>query len=251
MIIFAGKTPSIKKIKEDLREIAWTTLDKRDAADRPLPVYGRIPNFKGSKETALAISDMNVFKRSSVIAISPDSPQTHVRRYALMSGKLVVVPTPGLREGFVILDPSKINEKSINEAASVRGFMKYCEKIDPWDLPKIDLFIIGSVAVNLKGARLGKGGGLLDLGYAILRTLNKIDENTPVLTNVHDYQVIDFDIPMERHDVPVDIIVTPQRIYYIDKKYYPKPEGIYWDILRVDDDEVKSFIDKIKRYLRV
>ena len=35
-----------------------------------------------------------------------------------------------------------------------------------------------------------------------------------------------------RHDVPVDLIVTPTRTIWIDKAAQPaKPEGIYWDIL--------------------
>ncbi|MGC9009388.1 MAG: 5-formyltetrahydrofolate cyclo-ligase [Sulfolobales archaeon] len=240
---------NIKKIKEDLRRIAWMTLDKRGVAEWPLPVYGRIPNFKGSRDTAQVIAEMDVFKKASVIAVSPDSPQTYIRKYALLENKKVVVPSPRLREGFVLLDPSKINRSLIGEAASIRGFMKYGEKVDPWDLPKIDLFIAGSVAVNLKGARLGKGGGFSDLEYAILRTFNKVSEDTPVLTNVHEYQILYFDIPMEKHDVPVDIIVTPNNIYYTEK-IYPKPQGIYWDILRVEG-ETKFFIDKIRKYLKV
>lgn len=59
-----------------------------------------------------------------------------------------------------------------------------------------------------------------------------IDEHTPVVTTIHDEQLVD-DIPTDkllRHDVPVDIICTPTRIIHTNTAI-PKPEGIYWDLL--------------------
>ena len=41
------------------------------------------------------------------------------------------------------------------------------------------------------GLRIGKGKGYADLEYAMLRTMGAIDENTPVVTSVHDSQVMD------------------------------------------------------------
>ena len=38
----------------------------------------------------------------------PDSPQAHVRRGVLLSGKLLIMPSPRLRKGFMLLDPKKI-----------------------------------------------------------------------------------------------------------------------------------------------
>ena len=54
---------------------------------------------------------------------------------------------------------------------------------------------------------------------------------------MHDSQVIADDFPpkgkgMMKHDVPVDIIVTPTQTIYVDKAKQPsKPKGIYWDLL--------------------
>jgi 5-formyltetrahydrofolate cyclo-ligase len=70
-----------------------------------------------------------------------------------------------------------------------------------------------------------------------LRELGLVDEDTPVITTVHDLQIIDQEIPMEEHDLPVDIIVTPMRIIRIERAYR-KPKGIYRD--RIDREKLKE-----------
>lgn len=57
--------------------------------------------------------------------------------------------------------------------------------------------------------------GFAELEYGILRWMGAVDATTPVITTVHDCQVLEEDIPpgrMLEHDVPVDIIVTPTRV---------------------------------------
>ena len=54
--------------------------------------------------------------------------------------------------------------------------------------------------------------------------------DTPVLTTVHDLQVVDTAISMTPHDVPVDLIVTPTRTIR-PKTRRPKPQGIRWNEL--------------------
>ncbi|MEM2797858.1 MAG: 5-formyltetrahydrofolate cyclo-ligase, partial [Ignisphaera sp.] len=106
----------------------------------------------------------------------------------------------------------------------------YGVSVDLLSLPKIDLVVVGSVAVNTSGARLGKGEGYAEIEYAILRSLCKIDEDTYVVTTVHDEQIVDDYIPIEEHDIGVDIIVTPTKITSITPRPR-KPRGIIWDIL--------------------
>jgi 5-formyltetrahydrofolate cyclo-ligase len=86
------------------------------------------------------------------------------------------------------------------------------------------------VAANRRGARLGKGGGYSDLEFAMARELGLVDEDTPVLTTVHELQVVRGAIPMTAHDVPVDLIVTPERVIRT-RRAYRKPRGILWSEL--------------------
>lgn len=77
----------------------------------------------------------------------------------------------------------------------------------------MDLVVVGCVAVDRSGARLGKGGGFSDLEYAVALEAGLIEPDTPVVTTVHPLQVLDEGrIPMTDHDVRLDWIVTPEEV---------------------------------------
>ncbi len=91
--------------------------------------------------------------------------------------------------------------------------------------------VVGSVAVTPDGARLGKGHGYSDLEYAILVECGAIGPETPIVTTVHDLQVLEEgSIPMSNHDVPVDIIVTPTRTIRVPGPRR-RPEGVDWALV--------------------
>lgn len=76
---------------------------------------------------------------------------------------------------------------------------------------KVDLFIVGSVAVNERtGARLASAGALEELEYSLLREIRALRDGTPVVTVVRDLQLVD-GASFEAHAVPVNIICTPTR----------------------------------------
>ncbi len=93
---------------------------------------------------------------------------------------------------------------------------------------------MGSVAAGEDGARLGKGGGFADLEFALASMAGLIGPDTVCVTTVHELQVVPAGaIPLTGHDVPVDLIVTPDRI--IDcRRRRARPRtaaGICWDDL--------------------
>ncbi len=72
---------------------------------------------------------------------------------------------------------------------------------------------MGSVAAARDGARLGKGGGFADLEFALASAAGLIGPDTLCVTTVHELQLVPAGtIPLTGHDVPVDLIVTPERI---------------------------------------
>ena len=108
----------------------------------------------------------------------------------------------------------------------------------------VDLVVAGSVAVTKDGARLGKGGGYSDLEYSLGRSQRIITEDTPILTTVHHLQIISQTWEIMIHDIPVDFVITPDEIIATHQNY-PKPEGIYWDILR---KEMEKSIPVLERF---
>ena len=64
-------------------------------------------------------------------------------------------------------------------ASSIKGATQLGRLVHPDEMRPIDLIVCGSVAVNRKGARLGKGGGYSDLEYAVALSLGLISKETP------------------------------------------------------------------------
>jgi len=216
------------RVKREIRERIWRLLEEKGVAIFPKPVRGRIPNFKGHEVAAGRLLRHRVFTRARVVFVCPDSPQRPVREAALRMGKILVMATPRLRSGFLVLDPKKIPPRFHRRASTIRGAFQLGELVDVPPF-KIDIKVTGSVAVSPDGGRVGKGGGYSDLEYAILRELRLINDSTPVVTTVHDLQVIER-IPMTKHDMPVDYIFTPTRTIETNTSY-PKPRGIMWEEL--------------------
>lgn len=161
--------------------------------------------------------------------VNPDAAQLAVRELAISDGKGLLMASPRLRAGFIMLDPKII--KNRREAATIRGAFKNGRKVDIRDV-KVDLIVEGSVAVDLKGGRVGKGGGFGDIEVAILNEVGAASEKTPIVTTVHELQVVE-SVPMTEHDIPVDFIITPERTIEVEHGYR-KPSGILWGLLPSD-----------------
>lgn len=197
--------------KQELRKQIWDELQDRGEARFPFPPHNRIPNFAGANEAAEQLQELDVWNKADVIKSNPDSPQLPVRRAALRQGKIVYMAVPRLRDKkcFLRLDPEEIED--IDHATTVGGSSEVGIQVGPEEMDPLDLIVSGSVAVNEKGVRVGKGEGYSDLEFAILRAFDLVDSGTTTVTTVHDIQVVDEPIPSFQHDVPMDWIFTPER----------------------------------------
>ncbi|XP_047323784.1 5-formyltetrahydrofolate cyclo-ligase-like protein COG0212 [Impatiens glandulifera] len=229
-----AKNDDPKAWKWEIRKRIWDIMEAKNIAQFPRPVHHRIPNFVGASAAASKLCSLEVFSVANCVKVNPDTPQKQIRFLTLSGGKKLLTPQPRLRTGFFsVLESSLINPSTINEACTSVGVAKYGRSIGLDEKIKVDLIVIGSVAVDPNtGARLGKGEGFAELEYGMLRYMGAIDDSTPIITSVHDEQLVD-DIPVEKlliHDVPVDIICTPTQVIFT-KTNIPKPQGIYWDKL--------------------
>jgi 5-formyltetrahydrofolate cyclo-ligase len=218
--------------KAALRERIWDLLRARRVARVPFPTPDRIPNFAGAEEAARRAAALPEWQAARRLKCNPDAPQRALRLRALQDGKVVFMAVPRLRAErcFIRLDPATLGPRRLARAASIGGAAALGEAVAPDALGHIDLVVAGSVAVNARGARVGKGGGYSDLEFAIARELGLVDEATVVLTTVHELQVVRGAIPMTPHDVPVDVIVTPERVIRT-RRAHGRPSGVRWDEL--------------------
>jgi 5-formyltetrahydrofolate cyclo-ligase len=196
----------IQEEKQKLREKIWRILEEKKIARFPLPCHGRIPNFEDSEKAAELVTTLPEWKRAKIVFSNPDAAQQPVRELALKEGKILIMATPKLKKGYLKIDPKDVKGKE-KKASTIKGAFKYGKPLK--GLPKPDLIITGCVAVSKNNFyRLGKGSAY---GDREIKFLYKKFGPSPVVTTVHEIQVVD-EIPYEKHDTQVDIIVTPLRI---------------------------------------
>lgn len=231
-----------------IRRKIWDHLEDNDLVNAPRPCHYRIPNFEGAAAANDKLRTMDAFKKAKTVKVNPDKPQEQARFLVLEDEKDLVllnqtqrnllVPTPQLRTGLLnrVIPPADANKEQLRHCVTSQGVKENSKEVGLEDKVKIDLVVVGSVAVSRNGFRIGKGKGFADLEYAMMRTMGAIDANTLVVTTVHDSQVVD--IPqdlVEEHDLTVDYILTPTELIETKCKR-AKPTGVIWGNL-----EVKKF----------
>jgi len=221
--------------KQGLRERVWDELEERGAARFPFPPHGRIPNYAGADDAAERLAGLDAWQSADVIKSNPDAPQLPVRRAALRQGKTLYMAVPRLRDEqcFLRLAPDEVDD--IDHATTIGGSAEVGVQVGPEDVDPVDLIVSGSVAVTERGARVGKGEGYSDLEFAVLREFDLVDDGTTTATTVHEIQVLDDEVPTSPHDVPIDVVVTPERTVRTGPGN-EKPWGIDWD--RLDEERI-------------
>lgn len=200
----------LKAAKNLLRREVWTRLESEHIARFPLPCFGHIRNFDGSESAAGKIRLLGKWKNAKVVFANPDFAQQKVREYALLDRKTLVMASPRLRHGYIVIDPKDV-KGSEKFASTIRGVFRHGKTVDLQQVPKPDLIVEGWVAVDQQGHKLGKGHGY---GDAEIRALKEAFGEIRVVTTVHDAQVVDT-VPYEELDEKTTEIVTPTRVIHV------------------------------------
>ena len=127
-----------------------------------------------------------------------------------------------------VIDPAGLAAAPA-EAASREHAARHARKVAVGDMRRVDVVVCGSVAVNRRGSRLGKGAGYSDIAVALLQEAGRIGPSTVIVTTVHPFQVIGDAMPETEHDFSVDLIVTPDEV--IECEPPRRPTGLYWNNL--------------------
>ncbi|WP_226669953.1 5-formyltetrahydrofolate cyclo-ligase [Metabacillus litoralis] len=223
------------KTKDEIRQKVWKQLTEEKNGRFPFPLINRIPNFRGAEKAAAQITTLPEYKAAKVIKVNPDSPQLPLRKQILLDGKTLLVPTPRLKAGFIIVKPEWVPAGEERRAASLSHIKSYGKEIPLTEIPQIDLMVVGSVAIHQDGRRIGKGEGYADREYALLMELG----NPPVtiVTSIHSTQLVHDDIPRDTYDLTVDWIATEEGLVKTNSPY-EKPAGIEWN--HVSEEEMEE-----------
>jgi 5-formyltetrahydrofolate cyclo-ligase len=230
----AGGDAAVLAAKAALRRRVWRQLDRPGVRSFPGP-ENRIPNFVGAAVAADRLRSTAAWRAARTVKANPDSPQWPVRQRALLDGKRLYMAVPRLadEDPFFLLDPERLLDPP-REATSIRGASRSARTVPLEALEAVDLVITGCVAVAPDGARLGKGGGFSDLEFAVAREAGLVGPRTVIATTVHEEQVLTAGIiPMTSHDVPLDLIATPERVIECATAYR-RPGGVAWPELTAE-----------------
>ncbi|MDR9382286.1 MAG: 5-formyltetrahydrofolate cyclo-ligase [Natronomonas sp.] len=229
--------------KDAIRTRLWDRLERDGIARFPFPPHGRISNFDGARAAAERAMALPELASAAAVKANPDAPQLPLRRRLLKNGTTVYMAVPRLAEAacFVELDPAELSD--LDAAPTVSHMDDHGTRLGPDALPKLDAIVVGSVAVDASGARIGKGEGYSDLEYAILREFGLVDDDTTTVTTVHDTQVVEETLTTDAHDVPIDVVCTPTRTIRTDAG--SKPAGIDWSALDEARREEIPILDRL------
>lgn len=237
--------------KDVLREEVWSALETTGAGLGP--VRSRIPNYRDAHVAAARLAELRIWQEAEVVKCNPDPAQAHVRLRALQDNKVLFAPVPELIKPFpfVRLENADLETRgvSLESVMFSEGFVELGVPVEFEEMMPFDLVVVGCVAVTRAGGRSGKGGGFADLELGIFRDIGLIDENTPVVTTVHNLQVVPDDrVTMDDHDTPLDWIVTPQAVYET-KSTHAVPGGVDWSAVQADQFENIPFLRTLKNQI--
>jgi 5-formyltetrahydrofolate cyclo-ligase len=122
-------------------------------------------------------------------------------RHAFSQGKKVILPK-------VLRDERRLIIVEINDLDDLElSYMGILEPISYIHFPidKIDLIVMPGAAFDRKRNRLGYGGGYYD------KLLSEMVKRPPTIAIAYQEQIID-EVPVEGHDIKVDMIITDREI---------------------------------------
>lgn len=125
-----------------------------------------------------------------------------IREAACAAGKRTLYPVVRGREMLLL----QIDHADQLSQEGAFGILEPCGNGRAHLAHEADLIVVPGVGFDPTGHRIGYGKGYYD------RFLRHPGQRGILVGLCHDFQLTDIDLPAERHDIRMDIIVTGQRI---------------------------------------
>jgi 5-formyltetrahydrofolate cyclo-ligase len=214
--------------KAQIRQRVWALLTQQGVALFP-GAFGRTPRFQGQDRGIAMLRDMPQWHAAERILVQPDQGLEAVRRQVLADGKTLIVPDLTRTEPGWILEvvpgaaPPEFTPGVPGREPQSRLGHRY---LPGAETAPVDLMIVGAVAVDRRGTRIGRGIGSADLVYALGRDRGFVRPETPVAVLVHPLQFFDEQADREPTDLPIDFVVTPDEVVAV-QAVVMRPKGLH------------------------
>ena len=222
--------------RDETRQTIWKALHSVARPDSRFHFdFGEfITDFEGSDLATVRLTAMECYQNAKVVFVTPDNCLELLRAQVIRDKKALLMTSYGIRRGFFELlatdVPAGLEAWAIllDVIERIGRFISLAEIQQKY--PHIDLLVTGGSAVNLQGARFGKGHGFFDIEWATLYAMGVVDVSTPIVDLVHDCQLVDQKLDISPFDTICDYIVTPTQTIHVSEPQKPVG-GIYWDRL--------------------
>ncbi len=188
---FLDKDMIRKKMLRERRDM--TSEEVKSLSSEIIAKLKKIPIYQNSKTIMVYLSFGNEVDSSELI------------KDCFKDGKRVVVPYC-IKKDMSIM-PTEIKDSNIDTTQAKVGYIQpKKESLIPVDIAEIDLIVLPGIAFDRKGYRVGFGAGYYD------RFLGKLNFAIPTIGLAYDFQMVESFIRMKDYDIPVDYVMTEERI---------------------------------------
>lgn len=195
--MFREKTPTRKKFK--LLRMRLSKEEVLAKSSQIKKLLFSLPEFVRAKTIAFYVAKKE----------SGEVETEGMIKESLAAGKRVLVPVVDkVRRKIQFSELLDYDSELAPGAFNILEPKPSCRRFVP--VQEIDLVIVPALAFDLKGYRLGHGGGYYD---RLLREIASAKPSTPFVGLAYEMQVVD-NLPKTFRDVPVNILVTEKRVLH-------------------------------------
>jgi len=191
-----------------------------------------LPEGKASGKAAELVRRLDCYREAKRIFVGPTAKLQQIRINALTDGKELLVPAPGLKEGFHLLTPYEIPFKSLRHAVGYKGLAQYGRRVAVEELCSgpVGLLLTDCLAVDPAGYFVGEGQGFFDLAVAILAELHALSPNAEAYGLGEKEQLLDQEIEHAAWDIRLNGFITPEGIALANSGGHADRK-IFWEML--------------------
>jgi 5-formyltetrahydrofolate cyclo-ligase len=174
---------------------------------------GNLLSRPEGNRAAERLRQLPLYRQAKLLYMSPAPVLEQFRTNALVDGKELLLPSPGLREGFYLLKPYSIPFPELQHAVSLKGLSQFGKRLDRAALSRTsaDILLTEAVAVDEAGVILGDGKGFFDLTCAVLQESGALAADHRMVGVVSEGQIVAGSLPREPWDIQLDLILTGER----------------------------------------
>lgn len=162
----------------------------------------------GGGKIAEQLRRQDFYRQARTVFATPAALLHQARMNSLLDSKLLVTPTPGLRDCFYCIKPHTVPFRQLGLAMTESGMRRFGHRLDPGEMLTIDLLLTGALAVDPEGTRLGNGTGYFDLTCALLAANGWLVEVPQILAVVDKTQQVVGPLPRDPWDIPLTGVIT-------------------------------------------